>query len=122
MFRKQYNILSSFLEESKQGGYQSGIEQYQFCCPCCAEDNGGKLDGKYNLETAGSAYIIDKMIRNYGGTYAEEVVEYTITAYTIGKTVAERNIINSNPCSSIVTTTARSILAPISVTTISAVS
>lgn len=50
MFRRQYNILSSFLEESKQGGYQSGIEQYQFCCPCCAEDNGGKLDGKYNLE------------------------------------------------------------------------
>lgn len=50
MFRKQYNILSSFLEESKQGGYQSGIEQYQFCCPCCAEENGGKIDNKYNLE------------------------------------------------------------------------
>lgn len=50
MFRRQYNILSSFLEESKQGGYQNGIEQYQFCCPSCAESNGGKIDNKYNLE------------------------------------------------------------------------
>lgn len=50
MFRRQYNILSSFLEESKQGGYQSGVEQYQFCCPSCADSNGGKLDNKYNLE------------------------------------------------------------------------
>lgn len=50
MFRRQYNILSSFLEESKQGGYQNGVEQYQFCCPSCAESNGGKIDNKYNLE------------------------------------------------------------------------
>lgn len=50
MFRRQYNILSSFLGESKQGGYQSGVDQYQFCCPSCADDNGGKPDGKYNLE------------------------------------------------------------------------
>ena len=50
MFRRQYNILASFLGESKQGGYQNGVEQYQFCCPSCAEDNGGKPDGKYNLE------------------------------------------------------------------------
>jgi DNA primase len=50
MFRRQYNIIKSFLDESKQGGYQNGIEQYQFCCPCCAEENGGKPDGKYNLE------------------------------------------------------------------------
>jgi hypothetical protein len=50
MFRRQYNILYSFLDESKQGGYQNGVEQYQFCCPCCSEENGGKLDGKYNLE------------------------------------------------------------------------
>lgn len=50
MFRRQYNILSSFLGESKQGGYQTGVEQYQFCCPSCADDNGGKPDGKYNLE------------------------------------------------------------------------
>ena len=50
MFRRQYNILASFLGESKQGGYQNGIEQYQFCCPSCAEENGGNPDGKYNLE------------------------------------------------------------------------
>ena len=50
MFRRQYNILASFLGESKQGGYQSDIEQYQFCCPCCAEENGNKSDGKFNLE------------------------------------------------------------------------
>lgn len=50
MFRRQYNILTSFLGESKQGGYQNGVEQYQFCCPSCAEDNGGSPDGKYNLE------------------------------------------------------------------------
>lgn len=50
MFRRQYNIVKSFLDESKQGGYQNGVEQYQFCCPCCAEENGGKPDGKYNLE------------------------------------------------------------------------
>ena len=50
MFRRQYNILVTFLGESKQGGYQSGVEQYQFCCPSCAEENGNKPDGKYNLE------------------------------------------------------------------------
>lgn len=50
MFKRQYTILTSFLDESKQGNYQSGVEQYQFCCPCCAEENGGKSDGKYNLE------------------------------------------------------------------------
>lgn len=50
MFRRQYNILSSFLGESKQGGYIGGVDQYQFCCPSCAEDNGGQPDGKFNLE------------------------------------------------------------------------
>lgn len=50
MFRRQYSILVSFLGESKQGGYQTGVDQYQFCCPSCADDNGGKPDGKYNLE------------------------------------------------------------------------
>lgn len=50
MFKRQYNILESFLNESKQGNYQTGVEQYQFCCPHCAEENGGKPDGKYNLE------------------------------------------------------------------------
>ena len=79
MFRRQYNILTSFLEESKQGGYQSGVEQYQFCCPCCAEENGGKPDGKYNLElnfVLGKYHCwkcdmkgnISRLIKRYGNT------------------------------------------------------
>jgi hypothetical protein len=77
MFRRQYNILTSILEESKQGCYQNGIEQYQFCCPCCAEENGGKIDGKYNLEVnfvLGKYHCwkcdmkgnISKLIKHYG--------------------------------------------------------
>lgn len=50
MFRRQYNILESFLGDSKQGNYYNGVEQYQFCCPSCSEENGGKPDGKFNLE------------------------------------------------------------------------
>lgn len=50
MFQRQYNILSSFLGESKQGGYISGVDQYQFCCPSCADNNNGKMDNKFNLE------------------------------------------------------------------------
>lgn len=79
MFRRQYNILTSFLEESKQGGYQNGVEQYQFCCPCCAEENGGKVDGKYNLEVnfvLGKCHCwkcdmkgsISRLIKRYGNS------------------------------------------------------
>lgn len=78
MFRHQYNILKLFLDESKQGGYQNGVEQYQFCCPFCAEENGGKPDGKYNLEVnflLGKCHCwkcdmkgnIIRMIKKYGG-------------------------------------------------------
>jgi hypothetical protein len=87
MFKRQYNILASFLGESKQGGYQSGVEQYQFCCPSCAEENGNKPDGKYNLEvnfilgkfhcwkcdTKGS---IIKLVKRYGNyDLASEYIE-----------------------------------------------
>lgn len=51
MFRKIYDILTVCLGESKQGGYTSGITQYQWNCPSCAEEKGG-VDGKYNLETS----------------------------------------------------------------------
>ena len=85
MFRRQYNILVSFLGESKQGGYQSGVEQYQFCCPSCAEDNGNKPDGKYNLEinfVIGKYHCwkcdvkgnISKLIKRYGNP--ELAIEY----------------------------------------------
>lgn len=56
MFRKIYDILTICLGESKQGGYTSGVSQYQWNCPSCAEEKGG-VDGKYNLETS---FIIGK--------------------------------------------------------------
>lgn len=52
MFHKIYNILVSFLGESKQGGYSKNCTQYQFnCCLACADEKGGP-DGKYNLEVS----------------------------------------------------------------------
>jgi DNA primase len=87
MFRRQYDILKSFLDESKQGGYQNGVEQYQFCCPCCAEENGGKPDGKYNLEVnflLGKCHCwkcdikgkLNRIIKRYGGeSLASEYIE-----------------------------------------------
>lgn len=84
MFRRQYNILVSFLGESKQGGYQNGVEQYQFCCPHCADSNGGEPDGKYNLEinfVIGKYHCwkcdikgnISKLVKKYGNpTLANE--------------------------------------------------
>lgn len=52
MFSKIYDILVSFLGESKQGGYMRGCTQYQFNCVMdCADENGGP-DGKYNLEVS----------------------------------------------------------------------
>lgn len=50
MFKKIYRILTDILGESKQGDYSSDTVQYQFNCPCCADENGGVPDGKYNLE------------------------------------------------------------------------
>lgn len=50
MFSRIYNILTAFLDESKQGEYSKDIENYQFNCPCCKEENNGIPDGKYNLE------------------------------------------------------------------------
>ena len=82
-----YNLLSSFLGESKQGGYIKGVDEYQFDCPSCAEDNGGVPDGKHNLEvhlsvsdgiglvyhcwkcqeTKKTSGILYGLIRRYGG-------------------------------------------------------
>lgn len=50
MFQNVYNILVEILGPSKQGYYSSDIEQYQFNCCRCAEDNDGVSDGKHNLE------------------------------------------------------------------------
>lgn len=96
MFKPIYNILVSALGESKQGYYSSDIEQYQFNCCRCAEDNGGESDGKHNLEvllssTRGLKYHcwkcgdtdnmrgnLGSLIKKYGGSllyqqYKEEI-------------------------------------------------
>lgn len=72
-----YNILVSFLGESKQGNYDKGCVQYQFNCPYCADEKGG-VDNKYNLEVSfalgkfhcwscGSAGSLSKLIKARGG-------------------------------------------------------
>ena len=53
MFSRIYNILASFLGESKQGFFDNGTSQYQWDCPECAEENGGVPDGKKNMENLG---------------------------------------------------------------------
>ena len=85
MFYKVYNILKSFLGESKQGSYIKGCDQYQFnCVMSCADEKGG-ADGKYNLEisfTLGKYHCwacdgkgnLSYLIKRYGGK--EKYKEY----------------------------------------------
>jgi hypothetical protein len=72
-----YGILSSFLGESKQGGYSNDTTQYQFNCPYCAEEKGGP-DGKYNMEVSleilkfhcwadDIAGSLSKLVKRFGG-------------------------------------------------------
>ena len=72
-----YGILSSFLGESKQGGYIDGVTQYQFNCPYCANEKG-YVDGKMNLEVSleilkfhcwadSIAGSLSKLIKRWGG-------------------------------------------------------
>lgn len=72
-----YNILSGLLGESKQGGYDSSLFQYQFNCPNCAEEKG-YVDNKYNLEislalgkyhcwSCGVSGNISSLIKSIGG-------------------------------------------------------
>lgn len=72
-----YNILVSLLGESKQGGYDKGVTQYQFNCPYCADEKGS-VDNKYNLEVSfslgkfhcwscGNAGPISRLIKMRGG-------------------------------------------------------
>ena len=50
-FERMYNILASFLGESKSGYQGKSIEdQYQFPCPRCVEQGGHKEAMKFNLE------------------------------------------------------------------------
>ena len=72
-----YEILTSFLGESKQGGYDKDTTQYQFNCPYCAEEKGA-VDGKYNMEVSleilkfhcwadDIAGSLSKLIKRFGG-------------------------------------------------------
>lgn len=113
MFSKIYNILSSFLGESKQGFFDNGTSQYQFNCPECAEENGGEPDGKTNLEVSfslgrchcwkcGYSGPLSRLVRDYGGT--ELLKDYYATVkdikeskyYNIGlfKDMAENAYLN----------------------------
>lgn len=75
--QRLYDILTSILGESKQGGYSNAITQYQFNCPFCADEKGG-VDNKYNLEisfslgkyhcwSCNSAGPISRLVRRRGG-------------------------------------------------------
>lgn len=75
--QRVYNILTSILGESKQGGFSKDTTQYQFNCPYCADDKGG-IDGKFNLEisfalgkyhcwSCNNAGPISRLIKNRGG-------------------------------------------------------
>ena len=46
---KIYNILVSFLGESKNG-FDKNTFQYQFPCPRCVEKYGNSEERKFNLE------------------------------------------------------------------------
>ena len=72
-----YGILTSFLGESKQGGYIDGVTQYQFNCPYCADEKG-YADGKFNDEysfsllkhhcwSCGHSGSFSKIIKRWGG-------------------------------------------------------
>ena len=73
-----YNILKEILGESKQGGYDRGISQYQFNCKSCEEEKGFNSNS-YNFEVSlslgrthcwrcGFSGPISRVIREYGGT------------------------------------------------------
>lgn len=92
MPKRLYNILASFLGESKNG-YDQNCDQYQFNCPCCAQEKGVNSDNKFNLEvnfrlgkyhcwacgdTNNTKGFISKLIKNYGNStllneYREEI-------------------------------------------------
>ena len=78
-FEKIEGILAAFLGAPKNG---TDKEQQQYNCPCCAQDNGGVPDGKYNLEVNlllgkyhcwkcseidGTKGNLGKLVKMYGG-------------------------------------------------------
>lgn len=78
-FERIEYILASFLGQPKNG---TDSPQQQYNCPCCAQENGGVPDGKYNLEvnlllgkyqcwkcsdSHGTKGNLGSLIRKYGG-------------------------------------------------------
>ena len=70
-----YNILKEILGESKQGGYDRGVTQYQFNCPSCAEEKGGS-DEKFNFEVSLSLGRVHCWACNFSGPISRVVKEY----------------------------------------------
>ena len=66
-----YNILVSFLGESKQGGYSKDCTQYQFNSPWYMEENDGIPDNKYNLEVSFSLGKYHEWVTDYGGSLSK---------------------------------------------------
>ena len=71
-----YNILVSFLGESKQGGYDRGCDQYQFNSPWAMEENGGTPDNKYNLEISFALGKYHEWVTNYGGNISNLIKRF----------------------------------------------
>ena len=89
-FEKIEGILASFLGAPKNG---TDKEQQQYNCPCCAQDNGGVPDGKYNLEVNlllgkyhcwkcseidGTKGNLSKLVKMYGGPTLYKQYRYEI--------------------------------------------
>ena len=94
VFAKIEYILTDILGESRRGF--SDDLQAQFNCPCCADNNGGVPDGKYNLEvnllkqvymcwkcayTDGTSGSLLKLVRQYGTP--AQYQEYKAEVYAI---------------------------------------
>ena len=76
MEEKVITLLTSFLGDySKQCG-----EWYSFNCPCCAEENFGVPDGKYNLEVK-----VDLHVKGCGGYHCWKCGDSDGTKGTIVK-------------------------------------
>ena len=97
LFERIENILIEILGETRRGF--SDDLQAQFNCPCCADENGGTPDNKYNLEvnlikqvylcwkcsqTHGTSGSLLKLVRQYGTP--EQYKEYKEELYAIQQT------------------------------------
>lgn len=77
------NLVNDILGSPRREAYVDGWTEYN--CPCCAEENGNTVDGKYNFcinyskgvghcWKCGTSGRISKYVRRYGG--ADKLREY----------------------------------------------